>query len=138
MRKLLIVIALLFGAYSCFASDALPADQMEAMIVGTWSEEYELDGVRASAVSKYTSGHSVEQLGTFTAENLRVDYRLRARWSIQGDTLVTEVLESSHPELVAVGHVERDTILSMTTDQWVYRDADGVEFTAKRVLGESP
>ncbi len=105
---------------------------MERLILGAWSEKAELEGFTVSGTSRYSPDHTVEHIGSVVGADSKVNFRFRSTWRIEGNTLITEVLESDQPEMVAVGYVERDTILSMSEAQWTYRDSDGMEFTVVR------
>ena len=135
----LVVLFLLLN-FACFptSAESLTSAEMEEVILGAWTEKFEMDGVIAAGISRYSPDYSVEHTGSIVTDDLKITFRFRSKWRIENDILITEALETKQPEIVAVGDIERDTILSMSHDQWTYREADGNVVTAVRLHESSP
>ncbi len=138
MHRLLLLFVLLSFASLSMAIEPQSVADMEKIILGSWSEKLDMEGLITSGVSKYSSDHTVEHIGSIVAFDFKIDFRIRSKWRIEDDTLITEVLETNQPDMIGVGHVERDKILSMTNNNWTYRDSNGTESTAVRLRELSP
>ncbi len=133
MSRALLGLSLLLVCHITQAAKVLAPEEMERLILGTWKEEIRSDGVFVSGTSSYTPDSKVVHVGSMVAQGQELKFYFESRWRIEGNVLITEVLKSSFPEGVPAGSIERDTILSMSQDQWTYRDSDGMEVTAIRV-----
>ena len=130
--RALVACLLLLSSLSAIAESAAH-DSLDKMILGSWRESVVMGEVSSSGISVYSPDSTVTHQIKAVAPGLTLEIRTRSRWRIEGSELITEVTESSRPDAIPVGAIERDTIVSMERNRWVYRDSDGVEVTAIRV-----
>lgn len=134
-RSIFCFFLLLFGQVAS-GVELPPPKEMEKLILGTWKEEISSEGLTVKGESTYKPDFTVEVVGAVTGPHGITLIRMKLKWRIEGNVLITKVIEANHSELI--GDIERDTILAMNSSQYVYRDSDGLETTATRVTKSNP
>jgi hypothetical protein len=132
LRRALVTCLLVLSSFSAAAESVL-VRPLERMILGSWRESVVMGEATSSGISVYSPDSTVTHQIKFVGPGLTIEVRTRSRWRIEGKELITEVTESSRPDVLPIGTTERDTIVAMEKNQWVYRDSDGVEVTAIRL-----
>ena len=61
---------------------------------------------------------------------------MRSRWSVQGNALATQILESDQPQLLPVGSRKTDIVVALDETVFRYRDAEGAVHEERRVAAD--
>ena len=114
---------LLVGA----ARPAPDAERIRRLLPGLWQADQVQEALSVRATSEYRRDGFVVYAGRITGPGVDLSYRVRSRWAVEGDALVTEIVESDQPQLLPVGSRKRDTVLSIDARRFRYRDEQGGE-----------
>lgn len=126
---LLAIAALLAGA----AKPAADANRIRRLLPGLWRADAVQDTLTIRATSDYRRDGTVVYAGRVTGPGVDLAYRVRSRWTVDGDAVVTEILESDQPQMLPVGSRKRDTVLSLDGRRFRYRDEQGGEHEEVRI-----
>jgi hypothetical protein len=58
---------------------------------------------------------------------------VRSTWTVQGNAVVTRIVESDQPQMLPVGSLKRDTVVLIDGVRLRYRDEQGGEHEELRV-----
>jgi hypothetical protein len=124
LRLLLLLVVSVTSAVAAPPSDA----EATKLILGEWVMPLE----QFNAVVKGGGFHFKED-GTFSSkgliilrgENVRIEFD--GTWSIKDGVLTETITRSSHPALVVMGSVTRDSITSLTDKEYRVRTEKGNE-----------
>ena len=121
--------ALLLGA----SQPAPPAERIRQLLPGVWRADSVQDGLTVKATSAYGRDGFVVYAGHITGPGVDFAYRVRSRWSVAGNLLSTEIVESDQPQVLAPGSRKQDRVLAIDDRRFRYRDAEGAEFEEIRI-----
>jgi hypothetical protein len=121
--------ALLVGA----ASPAPTAEQIRQRLPGLWRADTVQGELRVKATSDYGRDGFVVYAGHITGPGVDFAYRVRSRWTLAGNVLSTEIVESNQPQVLALGSRKQDRVLAIDDRRFRYRDAEGTEFEEVRI-----
>ena len=124
-----LVLALLAGAAKPPPDGAL----IQRLLPGRWQADQVQDALTVRATSDYGRDGIVVYAGRVTGPGVDLSYRVRSRWSVDGDAVVTQILESDRPDLLPVGSRKRDTVLALDARRFRYRDEQGGEHEELRI-----
>jgi hypothetical protein len=135
--KTRIAVSILLFCFSFvhLASAALPSDsKITHLLVGTWlaSKEPGLE----EAITTYNTNATFSGHATIKWPDGKVTVKVVGEWHVSHGILITKVTRSSHPDLVPAGLESRDTLLSMTSDDYRYRTDKGKVSSCVRVRDE--
>ena len=124
-----LLAALLVGA----AAPVPRAERITRLLPGLWRA----DSVQGELVVKATSAYGrdgfVVYAGHITGPGVDFAYRVRSRWTVAGNVLSTEIVESNQPQVLAPGTRKQDHVLAIDERTFRYRDAAGTEFEEVRI-----
>ena len=114
---------------------APPAPDLSPKLIGAWEYNQRMPADRAQVwgVTSFHPDGRLEVTGTVRAAHRVFDIHAAGRWTLDGEVLTTVIETSSYPELLPVGHTERDRIEDITEDQLTYTDARGQRWTEQRL-----
>jgi hypothetical protein len=124
-----LLAALLLGA----ASPAPQAERIRQLLPGEWRADTVQGELTVKATSAYGRDGFVVYTGHITGPGVDFAYRVRSRWTVAGDVLSTEIVESNQPQVLAPGSRKQDRVLAIDDRRFRYRDAEGAEFEEVRI-----
>ena len=109
---------------------AAPPTDTEAtrLLVGSWTRD---DPAFVTGMTLKVDGTFTSE-GTFATRNGPITIKVEGKWHVKDGILVEELTRSSHPNIVPVGHISRDTLLSVTQKEYRFRTVDAKEAGYKR------
>jgi hypothetical protein len=127
LSKLIAVAVLLcaWGGANAIGGEISDND-LKTALVGTWVNPPDSDAAYLPARQVFHRDGTTSVYIYATAECLEPAAIFEGRWSVVDGMLITQITRSSHPDLVAVGQVERVTILALESDRVVINAADAV------------
>lgn len=114
---------------------AVTEARIKSLLPGLWRADSESPPISVKATSNYLRNGTVVFDGHITGPGVDVKYRVKSKWKVEGDVLVSTIVESNRPDMLAVGSVERDRIVEIDGKHFTYVDSTGVrysEFLIKR------
>lgn len=114
---------------------AISEARIRSLLPGLWRADSESPPISVKATSKYLRNGTVIFDGHITGPGVDVKYRVKSRWVVEGDVLVSTIIESNRPDMLALGSVERDRVVEIDGKHFTYLDSTGVrysEFLIKR------
>jgi hypothetical protein len=107
---------------------APPRDaEARSIMVGSWVLPREQYGaVRKGGGFTFKRDGTFTSYGLFAQGNAQIRIEVRGKWSIKKGILTEEITASSHPDVVPVGLVTRDTLLAVTDNEYRSRTERGV------------
>ena len=126
---LAVLAALLLGA----AQPAPDSERIRRLLPGLWRADTVQGELTVKATSDYGRDGYVVYTGHITGPGVDFAYRVRSRWSVAGNVLATEIVESNQPQVLAPGSRKQDRVLAINDRRFRYRDAEGAEFEEVRI-----
>lgn len=122
MKTFLICFILLAATTTVSAEP--PDDTMTSkLMIGSWTcqkEETSPEG----GFTFYSNGTFISYgVFVFGEQQIRID--VEGTWEVQNGVLIEQIKKSSHPDLVPVGLITRDTLLEVTNKVYRYKAEDG-------------
>ena len=114
---------------------AITEARIRSLLPGLWRADTQSPPISVKATSNYLRNGTVIFDGHITGPGVDVKYRVKSKWVVEGDVLVSTIVESNRPDMLAVGSVERDRIVEIDGKHFTYLDSTGVrysEFLIKR------
>ena len=109
--------------------------RIRSLLPGLWRADSESPPISVKATSNYLRNGTVIFDGHITGPGVDVKYRVKSKWIVEGDVLVSTIVESNRPEMLAIGSVQRDRIVEIDGKHFTFVDSSGVrysEFLIKR------
>ena len=114
---------------------AVSEARIKSLLPGLWRADSESPPISVKATSNYLRNGTVIFDGHITGPGVDVKYHVKSKWVVEGDVLVSTIVESNRPDMLAVGNIERDRIVEIDSKHFTYVDSTGVrysEFLIKR------
>ena len=129
------LITLLAGLLLCFSASAQSSgtDKASDLLPGTWAMTTEIHGARIEAQTTFTSDGKLVENVKVIQDDTTTNMSASGNWIVEGDTIITTYTESSVPDLVPIGSVERDKITFVDAHQLSLVDAEGTAATMHKV-----
>lgn len=103
--------------------------RIRALLPGLWRADSESPPISVKATSNYLRDGTVVFDGHITGPGVDIKYRVKSKWVVEGDVLVSTILESNQPEMLAVGSVERDRVVEIDDKHFTYVDSSGTRYS---------
>lgn len=87
--------------------------EIKRLLVGKWFEEIDDEGVKAKATSHYKKDGTFATDGTFDDGKKSLRIGASGTWKVSDGAIIRTVTKTSVPELINVGHVGKDQVLSI-------------------------
>jgi len=123
MRTLITFIMFLTVAAFGATKTESDADISEALI-GTWTDAPSEKEPMHGRVTYFADGHSVELVWP-AAQPESTAIRIESQWSVTNSILTLTSVKSSNTQIVPIGIVIKDHIISISADKFVYEPAEG-------------
>jgi len=114
---------------------AITEARIRSLLPGLWRADSESPPISVKATSNYLRNGTVIFVGHITGPGVDVKYRVKSKWVVEGDLLVSTIIESNRPDMLALGSVQRDRVVEIDGKHFTYLDSSGVrysEFLIKR------
>ncbi|MCW1923935.1 hypothetical protein OKA05_15315 [Luteolibacter arcticus] len=150
---ILTTLALFAAAPTVIAEPAIPTAPKEApketpappvkpeeyakTLLGSWRSDMKEGPVTGHSITTYLEDGKATSTGNFEAGGQKISVTAKAKWTLEKDKLITEITDSSMPEMMPVGTKIEQTILSLSDKEFRYTQS-GKELTEKRVKDEKP
>jgi hypothetical protein len=108
---------------------AISEARIRSLLPGLWRADSESPPISVKATSNYLRNGTVIFVGHITGPGVDVKYRVKSKWLVEGDVLVSTIIESNRPDMLAVGSVERDRIVEIDGKHFTYLDSTGLRYT---------
>lgn len=134
MTRYIVLSFLCLALFGSVAFAELPKDEEIAkLFVGKWNRQM-------PPGSKDRATTTFDRDGTFSGVGRvadgKIEYKAEGKWRIENGVLIEEITKSSHPERVPAGTVSKDTLISVTKDEFRYqKGASAVSY--KRAADEA-
>lgn len=114
---------------------APPAPDLSPQLIGAWEHNTRVPKERAHVhgITRFYPDGRLQVTATMRAAHRLIDVEATGKWTLDGDILTTTIETSSSPELLPVGHAERDRIESVDAQRLVYTDSRGKRWIEERV-----
>ena len=133
-RPAVALLAALLAAALLGASQPVPvAERIRRLLPGLWQADTVQGELTVKARSDYGRDGFVTYAGHITGPGVDFAYRVRSRWTVAGNLLSTEIVESNQPQVLAPGSRKQDRVLAIDDRRFRYRDAEGAEFEETRL-----
>lgn len=124
-----IVAAVLFSALFAVNSfgATLTDKELKTALVGSWVNPPDSDSDLVLPARQIFHHDGTTLLYVYATPECRVPAAaFEGRWSVVDGMLITQITRSSHPHLVAVGHIEQVAIVALEPDRVVLNADDEV------------
>jgi hypothetical protein len=108
---------------------AISEARIRSLLPGLWRADSESPPISVKATSNYLRNGTVVFVGHITGPGVDVNYRVKSKWVVEGDVLVSTIVESNRPDMLAVGSVERDRVVEIDGKHFTYVDSTGVRYS---------
>jgi hypothetical protein len=108
---------------------AISEARIRSLLPGLWRADSESPPISVKATSQYLRNGTVIFIGHITGPGVDVNYRVKSKWVVEGDVLISTIVESNRPDMLAVGSVERDRVLEIDGKHFTYLDSTGVRYS---------
>lgn len=127
MRALILFTAFFLSLFSISSVVAAPPTDTEAarLLAGTWVAT-DKPGVSDATMIFRPDGTFLTH-ATLNIPGGPIKFQAEGKWRMEGGVLIEELTRSSHPNLAPVGLLTRDTLTSVTADEYRYRTERGEE-----------
>jgi hypothetical protein len=133
-RRVLALLATLLATLLLGAAQPVPdAERIRRLLPGRWQADTAQGELTVKATSDYGRDGFVVYAGHISGPGVDFSYRVRSRWTVAGDVLSTEIVESDQPQVLAPGSRKQDRVLAIDARRFRYRDAAGAEFEEVRL-----
>ena len=112
---------------------AISEARIKSLLPGLWRADSDSPPISVKATSNYLRNGTVVFDGHITGPGVDVKYRVKSKWVVEGDVLVSTIVESNRPDMLAVGSVERDRIVEIDGKHFTYLDSTGVRYSEFRI-----
>jgi hypothetical protein len=144
MRSFCVAILILFGSTIPASANAgqdvpkLSDAAISKALVGKWSEEVSADGAKATGTMHYMNDGTLKLEGTIVVGRRSWEVKASGTWKVSDGVLITTISKTSAPDLLEVGSVSKDPVISIDDKVFRFRDMDrdGVESMQRRVKEE--
>lgn len=118
----------------CFTSILAQVTDKEIRhrLLGQWSAHHQFDEISVSGTSFFGTDGMAYFDGTIQGIDGVSNYHVSARWNISGGKVITQVIESSIPEIFPLGSTEIDSVIALNDSIYSYIDKNGGVLTDKR------
>ncbi len=110
------------------APAAITEARIRAGLPGLWRADSESPPISVKATSNYLRNGTVVFDGHITGPGVDVKYRVKSKWVVEGDVLVSTIVESNRPDMLAIGSIQRDRIVEIDGKHFTYEDSTGVRY----------
>ena len=131
----------IFASFLFLSTSVLAAvseASIKRLLPGQWQVNQTIESVTVVGTSTYTADGQVIYQGTMTGPDFSVPYRFKAKWTVSGTTFIAEILETSSPDLMTIGSIQRDTVISLDETTYKFVDDEGTEGIETRITPNKP
>ncbi len=111
----------------------IPDPVIRKHLPGQWSVNHQFDAISVSGTSFFGTDGIAYYDGTIRGADGVIKFQVSARWSVAGGKVITQVIESSNPDIFSVGSTEIDSVVVLNDSLYSYIDKDGGSLTEKRI-----
>jgi hypothetical protein len=116
---------------------AATEDDLQKRLVGKWHYRQEAGDVSVDGYHEYLEDGTAKISGVLVTPKGKQTFECSGTWAIKGKKLTCKVTKTTLPDLLPVGTVVSDTIVSIDEKHLKYiDDEDGKEYTETRVKGD--
>ena len=134
---ILILIILASGVIPASGSMHSKIDKgqyLSASIIGRWSAKDINSNFTLESATDYNPDGSTEMVAHITTQNEHITITVKGTWKISNRKLIVKATESSHPQILPVGVVTEDEIVSISSDKMILISEDGERLVRDRVI----
>lgn len=118
MKPLSLFLIILIQAVAFAANQELSDEQIRTKIVGTWLPDEELARTLTGEVT-YKKDFTFAGLILMKLPDRTVPWEFAGKWKVESGKLTYEYTKSSIPDLLPVGRVSTDRIISISDKEFV-------------------
>jgi hypothetical protein len=137
MNKLIIVLCIFASIVQTSCSNIVrnnnSDDSLSSAIVGKWTVKTEEASFTLESITEYTADGLSHTNSVLTIEGEIINIEAKGKWKILNGILLTEVTDSSLPQLLKKGDADRDEIVSISREQAVFITSLGKKAIYQRV-----
>ena len=120
-----IIAAIMFLAVAACGATRVQSDaEISKALVGTWIDAPTEQEPMHARVTYFADGHGV-QLVWPAGQPESAAIRIECTWSVTNSILILTSVKSSNTQVVPIGIVIKDRIVSISADQFVFEPAEG-------------
>ena len=131
MKSFLFVLIILCSFTAILAQFA--DKEIRHRLLGQWSANHTFDEISVSGTSFFGTDGMAYFDGTIRGIKDVSEYHVSARWHISGGRVVTQVVESTIPEIFPLGATEIDSVVALNDSIYSYIDKNGELLTDKKI-----
>jgi hypothetical protein len=134
MKLLRFFFCTLFLFFSTSVLAAVSEESIRQLLPGKWRVNQTIETVTVVGTSTYTADGRVVYEGTMSGPGFSTPYKFKGKWTVSGTTFMAEITETSSPDLMPVGTIQKDTVLLLDETTYKFVDDEGTEGTEIRIV----
>jgi len=134
IARLAIIVAGLAALYLPSGTGAEPDAVLRSRLIGIWEETRLVDNERYEQRIALTKDGQFEVKGTHVEDNKPTPFTWRGKWQVKNGKFLYSTTFSDPPDLYPPGESFEDTIVSVSSTEWVMiEQSTGNESRSRRV-----
>lgn len=124
-------VLMLVGSW-VIAGEPTQAD-IERLLPGKWRVAETAEGASMEVITTYGKDRSYTLAGVIKTASRDLTFGASGSWEVSGNQVKISITKSSHPDVIPVGLVGKDTYLAIDDKSITYKDENGDMATETRV-----
>ncbi|MCG8337591.1 MAG: hypothetical protein MJE63_24075 [Proteobacteria bacterium] len=137
---LLIIIPVLFGCTSNSVYEKKTNNQdieYNSRIIGDWKVEIEENYTKIFAIDTYSKDGKLHSRGVVITPKNTIYVEMFGKWEIKEGFLITTLQKTTHPEILPVGYILKEKIISIDDNTFKYLTKKGEQSSVTRIKPQS-